>query len=125
MDVLARLRDDMDMVGCEAAGLGENVLDACLEILDEFIAGYEERTLGEQRHSDDGSVYYADGHDPDFNDLSKYQGRRVRTFVALFPRERKPGLLGAAERVVATRDDFENCRDALDALAAALQEEER
>ena len=115
MDVLARLRDDMDMVGCEAAGLGENVLDACLEILDEFIAGYEAAS----------GIPAIEGDSVVLIDMAGVVHKIPSDATILVPRERKPGLLGAAERVVATRDDFENCRDALDALAAALQEEER
>ena len=114
MDVLARLRSDMDDAGREAHVMEEDTTDACLDILGEFIGGWEVKRARVNRMNT--SILHLD-------DTDEIPGAADTFLTILVPRERKPSLLGAAERVVATRDDFENCRDALDALAEAIEKE--
>ena len=89
MDVLARLRSDMDDAGHEAYESGEDETDACLDILDEFIAAYEVASGIPAIEGD--SVVLIDGAGVVYKIPSDT--------TILVPRERKPGLLEAAERM--------------------------
>ena len=85
MDVLARLRSDMEDAGREACACGEDETDACLEILDEFIGEHEVVEGEMSRHvcDEDGCC----------------SGWETMPRLAIIPRERKPSLLEAAKRM--------------------------
>ena len=122
MDPLARLRDDMDMAGGEAEGLGENVLDACLDIFDEFIAGWEVKRARVNR-TNRGILHT--------EDTDEIPGA-VDTFLTIIvPRERKPSMLEAMETAHrylsylcrAAGDPGVTAEGARDALAEAIAKE--
>ena len=117
MDVLEQLRSDMDDAGYEAECMSEGIIAACLDILDEFIAGYEVVEMVR------GAV--TKGLFP----LGYCPGQRI---IIIVPRERKPSLLEAAEPALMLMREMQAGRrrgnwaafdGALDALAAAIKEE--
>ncbi|MBU8871341.1 MAG: hypothetical protein KOO60_10805 [Gemmatimonadales bacterium] len=113
-DPLLQLREDakeraaavFDARGCkntarEIRAEQDASTNAMLAVIDEFRAEHEAVEFGEHHHQDkSGDVYYASSNDPDYADLSKWHGKRVRTFIALVPRAKEQGLVEAAERAV-------------------------
>ncbi len=121
MDVLARLRSDMDDAGHEAHRCGEDETVACIDILDEFIADYLVWPLEEEEALWRG-VPCAGGTD---------WRRLPEGSIALVPRERKPSALEAMETAHrylsylcrAAGDPGVTAEGARDALAEAIEKE--
>lgn len=89
MNILERVASDMADAGIEARHAHENETDACLEILDEFIAGHEVVDVVVGPKSGD---YYVD-----------FGGRGTWERVTIIvPRAEPPSLLAAAEGASAT-----------------------
>ena len=123
---LTKLRKDMGVAGIEAYEEGKDETDACLEILDEFMAAYE---VLEVVNCLDES------YKPPHRRWDEWPVMGRPTTTILVPRARKPSLREAAEVIVDAwnKEEFysggykvgSRMDGALDALAAALQEEER
>ena len=133
MDVLARLRSDMDDAGHEAYESGEDETDACLEILDEFTGEHEvvEVAFFPANRTGPPSRVWREGWPKESTAFCHFE-------TIIRPRERKPSLLEAAEALhvaagkVATlragdigteMGAWEELRDADAALAEAIAKE--
>ena len=92
MDVLARLRSDMDDAGHEAYESGEDETDACLEILDEFTGEHEvvEVAFFPANRTGPPSRVWREGWPKESTAFCHFE-------TIIRPRERKPSLLAAAE----------------------------
>ena len=127
MDVLARLRSDMDDAGREAGTYGGNETTACLDILDEFIAGrgVVEALLCEGSGGEQRWLRLRDRSGPLYNPLKQ------PTQVIIVPRERKPSVLEVMETAhrylsylcLAAGDPGVTAEGARDALAEAIEKE--
>ena len=89
MDVLARLRSDMDDAGHDAEDEGEDVTVACIDILDEFIAAHEVLRTVHYPEKSRNRRYYAEDDGP--------EQEGVKHVSIIVPRERKPSVLEAME----------------------------
>ena len=120
MDVLARLRSDMDDAGREAHKQGENETDACLDILDEFSAEYEVLRTVHYPEGGRSRCYYAEDDGP--------EEEGVEHVTIIVPRKRKTSLLEAvavisalARNAALNRDEFMAAASVL--RAAAIEKE--
>ena len=119
MDVLARLRSDMDDAGREAHKQDENETDACLVILDEFSAAHEVVRVARR-----GGVMWSCMSDAPVD--ANYE-----EVLVIVPRERKPSVLEAMETAHrylsylcrAAGDPGVTAEGARDALAEAIEKE--
>lgn len=121
MNVLERLRSDMDDAGRAACACAEDETDACLEILDEFSAGQEVVEVGFCDNREEAP----DGYGRWSTVVENYGARTT----ILVPRTEPPSLLAAAEAAVAwlqedvSIDGLVNLKDRLEALAQAIKKE--
>ena len=134
MNVLEQLRSDMDDAGCEADVQDENVVDACLAVLDEFIAGHEVVEVFDVRHTGEPADHWlampdSTQHEPDFVWGDK---EVVTPLTIIVPRKQKPTLLEAVKDVslfLRTTSYWRGMPKSLhrkvDAMDAAVEREER
>ena len=123
MDVLARLRSDMDDAGREAYESGEDETDACLEILDEFTGEHEvvEVAFFPANRTGPPSRVWREGWPKESTAFCHFE-------TIIRPRERKPSLLEAvavisalARNAALNRDEFMAAASVL--RAAAIEKE--
>ena len=97
MDVLEQLRSDMQDAGDEAECMSEGITAACLEILDEFIGGYE---VVETAVGSGGRAYYRYASD--------YPRLPAQTIIV--PRKPEPRITDhtLTERMAALEDELKH-----------------
>ena len=121
MNVLERLRSDMQDAGWEATNPGEDPTDACLAVLDEFIAAHEVVEVD--------AYVRCNGHRmwDDKPDSS------IPSETIIVPRDPEPTLLAAAGAALAQLRAVQEDRKAenwegfdadVEAFAAAIKKEE-